>query len=175
MFNSPTTSRCDHKSLYRKLGFGLMLFQRQSLPPLPFFFSETFTFFCVYVTDSSSHVLCILITTTISSRPPHHMQMPLSLPPPFAATSLVLELCPRCDSLVTYCKARSVQWATGNVLVLPGHAGTMAGDTIWGPGAQSCGLFWNKQVVLSNYSFSSEAILIHTSGLFICFLISSVA
>lgn len=73
MFHSPTTSRCDHKRLYRKLGFGLVLFQRQSLPPLPFSFSETFTFFCVYLTESSSHVLCILLNTMISSRPPHHM------------------------------------------------------------------------------------------------------
>lgn len=73
MFHSPTTSRCDHKRLYRKLGFGLVLFQRQSLPPLPFSFSETFTFFCMYLTESSSHVLCILLNTMISSRPPHHM------------------------------------------------------------------------------------------------------
>lgn len=67
--------------------------------------------------------------------------------------TLVLQLCPQCDSLVTLCKARTAQWATGNVLVLAGHAGTVTGYTIWGPGAQSCGLFWKKQVILSNDSF----------------------
>lgn len=67
--------------------------------------------------------------------------------------TLVLQLCPQCDSLVSLCKARTAQWATGNVLVLAGHAGTVTGYTIWGPGAQSCGLFWKKQVILSNDSF----------------------
>lgn len=69
--------------------------------------------------------------------------------------------CPWCDSLVTYCKARAVhgrreqfywrQWSHDRLYHLKMKD------------AEQC-FFWKKQVALSNYSFSSSGILIHTCG-----------
>ena len=118
IFNSLTTSRCDHKRLDRKLGFGLLLFQRDSPSPPSFSPSQKPSLFSVSVSPCKTQIVAGM-SSAFCLTPWFPVGLPIICKCHSACCLIsVSQLCPRCDTLVTNCKAGAVPWATGAVLLM---------------------------------------------------------